>query len=378
MPFLPGNLLIVGAGFSFNAGLPLASEFTSRLLETADLRLDGPSHAQVAFIKSFVDRVFGEGAKRTVEEWPELEDIFTLVDLSANTGHHLGPDYSAARLRVVRRSIIVRMIRMLFQEYRRAQRDPDSKWQILEQLFERFDASTTAVLSMNWDTVFEQGVARTQGIRRFDYGCDASPVTFHTGILRTRPARGELLHILKPHGSINWLYCDACRETFWVTPSETEQVAQTLFRNRDWDAVLTKKVRRPKTLTPGCPHCEADSLGTRFATFSFRKALEFPMHAASWRTAERFLKNSVDWVFIGYSMPPADFDFKHLLKRVQITEDIRPNITVITGGSDADATIARFQKFFGEIADERTYFRKGLDDAALAHLEEIEVLRSSP
>jgi hypothetical protein len=321
--------------------------------------------------------VIGEGTRRPAGEWPELEDIFTLVDLSANTGHHLGPEYSAADLRVVRRAILVRMIRMLSQAYSRRQRKPDANWRMLERLFKTFDPSTSAVLSMNWDTVFEQGVARAQGIRRVDYGCHASAQAFGKGKLRSRHLSGETLHILKPHGSVNWLYCDACRETFWVAPSDTEKVAQTLFRKRDWDVVLRgTKTSAPTVLSPTCPHCEAESLGTRFATFSYRKALDFPMHGASWRTAEQYLKKTVDWVFIGYSMPAADFEFKHLLKRVQLTEKTRPDITVITGGKDADTTVARFTKFFGEVAGERSYFKNGLDGAALSHLEKIGVLRS--
>lgn len=111
--FNPGNLVIVGAGFSLNSGLPLAGSFTKQLLNLGRVAVDGPSARQISYIKSFADRVFGEGAPRTADEWPDLEDIFTLVDLSANTGHHLGPHFSAADLRIVRRAIIVRMIRML-------------------------------------------------------------------------------------------------------------------------------------------------------------------------------------------------------------------------------------------------------------------------
>lgn len=369
--------MIVGAGFSWNAGLPLASSFTTELLNLKGLRLDGPSVRQVRFIRTFVNDVFGEGARRSADEWPELEDIFTLVDLSANTGHHLGTAYSSADLRVVRRAIIVRMIRMLSQAYARRQKKPDTHWRTLETLFDRFDVRTTAVLSMNWDMVFERGMARAQGMRQIDYGCHASAVRFDKGQLSRRQLEGDTLHILKPHGSVNWLYCDACRETFWVGPSDTEQVAQTLFRRRDWNAVLgTAKIKLPSTLAPRCPHCDADSLGTRFATFSYRKALDFPMHAASWRTAEEYLKSTVDWIFVGYSMPAADFEFKHLLKRVQLTEKTRPNITVITGGKDADATIARFTKFFGDVPGERFFFKGGLDKPAMDHLAKIQVLKS--
>ena len=375
MAFDPGNLLIVGAGFSFNAGLPLASNFTNELLNIDGLNMRGPSRQQIRYLRNFVDQVFGEGDKRSADEWPELEDIFTLIDLSANTGHHLGPNYSAAELRIVRRAIIVRMIRMLSQAYRRRQDDPDANWRSLEQLFEQFNMRDTAVLSMNWDTVFERGVARTQKVRNTDYGCHATPVTFKSNRLVKRTVSGRALHLLKPHCSVNWLYCDACRETFWVPPSDSEKVAQTLFRKQDWDVILLgSKVSTPTVRSPACPHCEGHSLGTRFATFSYRKALEFPMHAASWRTAEEYLKRTVDWVFLGYSMPAADFEFKHLLKRVQLTELTRPNITVITGGNDANATEERFTKFFGNVSGERTFFKNGLDNEALAHLRDIKVM----
>ncbi|TNF03805.1 MAG: hypothetical protein EP321_09010 [Sphingomonadales bacterium] len=374
--FDPGNLVIVGAGFSFSAGLPLAGGFTKELLSLGRVVADGPSARQIAFIKSFADQVFGEGASRTPDEWPDLEDIFTLVDLSANTGHHLGPHYSAADLRVVRRAIIVRMIRMLSQAYRRRQRSPDAGWRALETFFGGFRADISAVLSMNWDTVFERGMARAQTLRRVDYGCHARAVMFDGNSLIDRPLTGDSLHILKPHGSVNWLYCDACRETFWVPPSDTDQVAQTLFRRQDWAVLPKSKSKLPAIRTAACPHCYTQSLGTRFATFSYRKALDFPMHSASWRTAEQYLKGAADWVFIGYSMPAADFEFKHLLKRVQLTEGDRPNITVITGGRDADVTIDRYKKFFGDVKGKRFFFRNGLDANALRHLKDIKVLRA--
>ncbi len=376
----PKNLLFVGAGFSHNAGLPLASAFTSALLNTNRLRLDGPSKALVRFVSEFVDKTFAEGRSASPEDWPELEDVFTLVDLSANTGHHLG-SYSASDLRLVRRAMIVRMIRMLSQAYMRRQREPNAAWRLLEQLFQEFDETSTAVLSMNWDTVIESGLARTQGIDRIDYGCGASFVDFDSrGSVRggTRPGR-RIVRLTKPHGSVNWLYCDSCRDVFWVSPSNVTKVADTLFRKHDWDAVkrITGLKQAHTTRSPACPHCRVEALGTRFATFSFRKALDFPMHAASWRTAEEHMRDAIHWVFFGYSMPSADFEFKYLLKRVQLAERARPRITVITGGSGADETVKRFEGFFGEVADERFYFRNGLTIEVLDHLRLIGVMGST-
>ncbi|RUX97537.1 MULTISPECIES: hypothetical protein [unclassified Mesorhizobium] len=373
------NLLVVGAGFSRNAGLPLASAFTSALLNTTRLNLTGPSNALVRFVEDFVNATFAEGQSALAEDWPELEDVFTLVDLSANTGHHLG-NYSASELRLVRRAMLVRMILMLSQHYTRAQRSPNADWRQLERFFREFDESQTAVLSMNWDTVIEAGLARTQGLDRIDYGCDATGVDFQTnGQLRTRrPNSRTRVMLTKPHGSVNWLYCDACRDVFWMPPSSVSKAAQILFREQDWRAVANRtRLRQSNPVRgPACPHCGNHALGTRFATFSYRKALDFPMHAASWRTAERHMRDATHWIFFGYSMPSADFEFKYLLKRVQLALRDKPRITVITGGTAAAATetVRRFDKFFGNVPGERFYFADGLTDEVLDHLRDIGVM----
>ncbi|RWO32335.1 MAG: hypothetical protein EOS10_11590 [Mesorhizobium sp.] len=372
------NLLIVGAGFSLNAGLPLASAFTSSLLNLSRLKIDGPSNALVRFVEGFVAKTFAEGRSAAPRDWPELEDLFTLVDLSANTGHHLG-EYSASDLRLVRRAMIVRMIRMLSQAYYSRERNADGNWQLLEELLCGFDTERTAILSMNWDTVIESGLARAQDIHNVEYGCEAIRADFDgAGGLRQRRGQGtRTVHLTKPHGSVNWLYCDSCRKVYWVPPSSATKVADTLFRRQDWDAVkrITRLTQSHTIRNPACPHCSVKSLGTRFATFSYRKALDFPMHSASWRTAENHLRGSVNWVFFGYSMPNADFEFKYLLKRVQLAEPIRPRITVVTGGDGADDTELRFTRFFGDVAGERRFFKQGLTNEVLEHLRSIGVMR---
>ncbi|WP_201729579.1 hypothetical protein [Acidocella sp. C78] len=381
MAFKAGVVLVVGAGFAKNAGMPLANEFTERLLDVNMLKENGPSVAQAAFLRRFVNETFNGGVDTPDEKWPELEDIFTLVDQSANSGHHLGRLYSAADLRVVRRAMIVRIVHMLQQAYKKQMKRRDADSKLLNALFDGLRLDNTAVLSMNWDMVFERGIALRQQVRHIEYGCHANPIRFQNDQVRKRRS-AELgtrtLHLLKPHGSINWLYCDACREVFWLPPNETEKVAQTLFQDRDWRAVFgpTYKGTYPKSVRPHCPHCRSQSLGTRIATFSYRKALDFPMHAATWRTAEEHLKTATHWVFFGYSMPAADFEFKYLLKRVQLTGVIPPDITVITGGSNkaADETIRRYKQFFGDGPGDRHYFRAGLTKEVVSHLRSVEAL----
>jgi len=52
------------------------------------------------------------------------------------------------------------------------------------------------------------------------------------------------------------------------------------------------------------------------------------------------------------------------------------SIDSTTGGADADVTVNRFKKFFGDVKGKRFFFTNGLDNAALKHLETIQVLRT--
>ena len=173
------------------------------------------------------------------------------------------------------------------------------------------------------------------------------------------------------------MYCDACHDLFWFKPKEVPRIASRLFKESDANRVHRLIGARPKPpAKPGvCPDCHAEALGTRFATFSYRKALDFPMHSATWRTAERLLRAAQNWVFVGYSMPAADYEFKHLLKRVQLSRLERPMIAVVTGGSAANDTAETYRRFFGRssVADE-DILMNGLDGVALTRLRTLRAL----
>lgn len=369
------HLFIVGAGFSHNAGLPLTSSFTQELLNVTKLAGEGPSALTVEFLLRFVADTFNDKAS-AADFWPELEDIFTCVDLSANTGHHLGSNYSPSILRTVRRALIVRTIRMLRQAYTRQKKIGGESWQNLHQFFTDIRPSSTAFLSMNWDTVIEEGIETTQRISNFDYRCEAIPAKFSSSKIDLVDPLGRKLQVLKPHGSANWLYCDTCRKLFWLPANQTLRIANHLFKDADWKIVFDsiKKSYLSKSKSRACPKCRSDSLGTRFATFSYRKALDFPMHTRSWLAAEDLLREAKTWTFIGYSLPGADYEFKLLLKRVQLSRRREPRICLVTGGTDR--TLENYKKFFGARFEAgHTAFSHGLDDAALNGLRALGVLR---
>lgn len=372
----------MGAGFSFNAGLPLTNEFTTKLLNVRRTRASSGS-AQVNFLRGFVHDAFDHLPFAKAQYWPALEDLFTCVDLAANSGHHLGAKYSPSELRTVRRALIVRTIRMLQVEYRRAQTRNSKRWKTLASFFASVDIRRSAFISMNWDTVIEDGLLSAQAVKAVDYGCGAIPAQFTRSVARKRPlARRKIAHILKLHGSVNWLYCDNCRDIFWFPSADTLAISDQLFRQRDWDIVARHSAMPTHTAAPShpCPSCRAESLGTRLATFSYRKALDFPMYQRSWLTAEELLRRAATWVFIGYSMPAADYEFKYLLKKVQLARAKNPpNLVLITGGNSAADTYHTYQRFFGRgitrATKHPTSFERGLTRKVLQELRARRLLK---
>lgn len=393
---------IVGAGFSFHAGLPLTSRFTKAILEARQFD-PGPSRVLVDFLTTFIHDAFDHSKKAGAPRWPELEDIFTCLDLSANTGHHLGSSFSPADLRTVRRALLSRTIRMLNQKFRQARKRKDEKWKMLDDFFLRIEQRPVGFISMNWDTVIESKLDATQaGIFLTDYCCDAVPARIadspNPEDYRSRReflkalAKDSVISLVEPtvernkidrvvpivkiHGSSNWLYCDNCRQLFYFAPDKWMRIANQLISKDDL-ARITSFLRRGKDARDAIAEhqskpplncvCSNDvPLATRIATFSYRKALDFPMFQKSWFAAEDLLRSARTWVFVGYSLPPADFEFKYLLKRVQLSRLEKPRFIVVTGGGKADVARTRdnYQKFFGRSIKESDIFSKGLDAAA--------------
>jgi hypothetical protein len=86
------------------------------------------------------------------------------------------------------------------------------------------------------------------------------------------------------------------------------------------------------------------------------------MFQTSWRDAEDLLRNAEEWVFIGYSLPAADFEFKYLLKRTQLSRGRTsgPRIIAVVQGSE---TADNYKRLFG--AALRRVFDSGLSEGVL-------------
>jgi hypothetical protein len=176
------------------------------------------------------------------------------------------------------------------------------------------------------------------------------------------------LPLLMLHGSANWIYCDSCRRLYVGQSDDGKAALQALiYLTRDDFSQLCPENQNvidlvadaPRDLKT-CVHCQ-NRLGARIATFSYRKEVSTPQFQTVWQTAFSALRDSKTWLFVGYSLPEADFEFRHLLKSAEQAgtgDDRQRNIRVVLKDDCQAGT--RFRRFFG-IPDEQIH-QQGLSD----------------
>jgi hypothetical protein len=97
--------------------------------------------------------------------------------------------------------------------------------------------------------------------------------------------------------------------------------------------------------------------GARIATFTHRK--EVHEYHAVWEAARTSLQPAAKWLFVGYSMPEADVEVRHLLKSTQLARRDPTTLLIdVVLKKDCDAGV-RYKRFFG-LPPERV-FQDGIE-----------------
>ena len=337
-------VLFLGSGFSGELGLPVTSKLQDELLEVTT-HSPGEERRE-AFISNilatFWKEVFGwsESRKR-----PSLEDHFTQIDLAANSGHYLGRIYGPKKLRALRRMTIHRVFRLLDIEPHAAPHVDT----FVRQLTDAFDVS---VVTTNWDIMAERCLERERVLFHYDRRPDSrNPAPLPAG-----------LPVWKLHGSGNWGYCDLCRS---LITSELDLGKIAVRFGWLLEAEDFKLFRGGREILPdlGTQHKECLQCGgivaARVATFSYRKHLDVPFFQSIWDEAREGLRRADRWLFVGYSMPEADVEIRHLLKTAELARpnSERPRIDAVL--REDDIAGVRYQRLFGKSI--RTISDEGLE-----------------
>jgi hypothetical protein len=313
------TVFVLGAGFSGEASLPMQSEILGRLRVQADILagrreetlLDIPGEplgifaGAVESAMSFVTKVFGEAT-------PTLEDVFTLLDQSvAKREDCVGVPWQ--QLDYVREQLKTSILIYLHASHQRASKGAVDLYRRIgaHLLAQRLDAEdSVSVISLNWDTLLEDSVywcierARLLKKADIDYACASEPLgprSPHRGPADSHRGRLHQLRVIKPHGSVNWLSCPSCNRLFTGLGSPEDVWAQYC---------LERECPRCAPIDGGSP-----VLRSLYVTPTFLKSFENLHLQNVWHAAYLELSGAERVVFVGYSLPDADYHLRALFKR---------------------------------------------------------------
>lgn len=327
---------ILGAGFSKCADLPVQKEFSTLL--TSDEFRNSIDIVITNAIRDFLKDVFGWEDKRDI---PTLEDIFTFIDLSAGSGHHLGIKYKPNRLRALRRMLIYRTFQIIDHRFRHSAD--------INKLLRHYKDDDCSFVVMNWDIVLEKH------LQTIDYGRKINYITpSHDWNNHENGNAHDGVKICKMHGSSNWVYCENCKTLFYLLEGKLslhKKVGLVKSDFRLFDETFTDKHFDASIgISPNEKQCRIcnNSVASHIATFSYRKSFRTAAYPAIWFEAENILASATKWIFIGYSLPEADFELKHLIKSAELRlkhKKIKREIDVVIYKDNI--TKKKFQNFFG-------------------------------
>jgi len=203
-----------------------------------------------------------------------------------------------------------------------------------------------SIISLNWDILLDKCFFQALGehdhwktggyepIGVVDYCCYISSVGSREQRIRpglwTLGARGYNVKLLKIHGSMNWLQCSNC---------------QRLFVSFD------EKINIPNFINvETCHHCrnydiEAKLQGSLIMPTFLKDLSNFQIKLV-WQNAGVELMEAQRLVFIGYSLPHADFEFRQLLSQM-VHKNAKVDVVLYDDGTRRyEDECKRYRQFF--------------------------------
>ncbi len=292
------TVFILGAGFSYDAGIPAQGDLLRQILS---VEYFGYSEKCRQEVLKFIKDVYGldEGKACALA----LEDIYTPLHQAVTRNEYL-KSYSPSKLTKIENNLN-RLIAYAINDGRES---PHQSCYYIENFVlylteAKKRAPTTdhfSIISLNWDIVLDKRLFSMTGDEGVvDYGCNCVGIQETGGMIPPLVAkeRGKYtIKLLKPHGSLNWVTCPKCHRLF-VNKSRKE-------------GIMALKQ------STSCRFCEGNvRLDAAILLPTFQKDFAKLHYQQIWNQAAIELSEATKIVFIGYSFPLADFDFRALITK---------------------------------------------------------------
>ena len=349
---------ILGAGFSVEAQAPTQEQLVSEIFRIHNENSNIFTNLKIEDFKEFLSKTLGipEELQSTIP----LEDIFTPLD-SCIINNMSFRDLSVNQLKE-KRNLIFELIGKALQHI--LENSPkkyidDFGTYLVNESKKRAknnykEKDLVSVISTNWDILLDNSIynaiKKTNELGVVDYCCyissyDKNDETVKPG-LEILGKGGFNVKLLKLHGSLNWLQCPRCHRIY---VKFNQKIAMNPFSDIE---------------KPSCTHCNnnfgklsSHNLNANLIMPTFLKDLSNPQYKIIWQNAGIELSEAKKIVFIGYSLPQADFEMRQLLSRM-VDNDTEIEVVNWKNPNNPEvynSLIKGFKQFFGREVSEFEY-----------------------
>lgn len=328
-------VFVFGAGTSYPDGVPLQKHILPMILsgEIEEIKNSDIGKYVVEFIgDNFIFRP-------DLGVVPNLEAVFGFLDYFIQQNESLNAKYTNTALRSIK-EFLIKLIHYIVD----LRTDQKSKYyHLFWEAVKKFN-SNISVITLNYDTLLEHtfedffqslgyidycihflNYEKSIDLKQFNYWVNPRQPIFINENENPVPIK-----IIKPHGSLNWKYCNCCNQTL-LTP---------------WDRKIDLK--KGKFLGYTYPekieyeyYCPIDA--TEFETLimppSYMKTLTHPVISQLLSEASREIRITKRIVFVGYSLSDSDLHIKALFKK-QLKNDVD---VIVINPRESESLKARFQ-----------------------------------
>lgn len=344
------TVYILGAGFSVDAGAPTQAAI---IPEAFRLHKSNPANFEKSKFEEFTHFI-GQQLNISDDMFSniDLEDIFTPLDRClAESSQFRG--ISLDKIMKVRESVfyvVGRTIQLLLNETTKTKDYIDHFANYLTREssvragveYKRKDP--VSVISTNWDILLDNSIYKSlhsnngyNGV--VDYCCyissrDENDDTVVPGLEKLGQG-GFNVKLLKLHGSLNWLQCPRCARLY------------AKFFEKD----AMRNFEQPTS----CRHCDKNFpeehgrhiLSPNLIMPTYLKDLSNPQYRIVWQNAGIEISEADEIVFIGYSLPYADFEMRQLLSRMT-RKSARIHVVDYRPAENRAELMSHWSKFFGK------------------------------
>lgn len=343
------TVYILGAGFSVEAGAPIQRSIISEAFRLRDADKANFDDKRFEEFTNFISEQLNvsEDKFSTVD----LEDIFTPLDRCLSESAQFR-GIGLGKIMQVRESVffvVGRTIQLLLNEPNKSKKYIDTFAKFLAEKSstrasdQYRNEDPVSVISTNWDILLDNSIYQVlQSNHKYngvvDYCCYISSIdknddTVKPGLEKLGQG-GFNVKLLKLHGSLNWLQCPRCSRLY--TKFFIKQTLDNFFD------------------PTSCRHCDTnfpEEKGKHLLTANlimptYLKDLSNPQYRIIWQNAGIEISEADQIVFIGYSLPYADFEMRQLLSRMT-RKNAKIHVVDFLNPIEQDGLKQHWLKFFG-------------------------------